>query len=138
MKVQNCAILLKRVCVYQFLVLPCWSLSSALQEASNCLQQHAVKIKHENRELRQELLHLIGKTRALHKHKLELEEQKKTLVRERQYADNLGKMKLDRDKKMYKTFGLTSNNTAPVMLKDDVVSFANDGMNNDGIEDNVT
>ena len=73
---------------------------------------------------------MISKTRALHKHKLELEEQKKTLVRERQYADNMGKMKLARDKKIYKTFGLLkqSSNTATTegeMVKDNnnVVTF---------------
>ena len=69
------------------------------QEASHCLQQHAMKIKQDNRELRQELLHLIQKTRALHKHRLDLEEQKKTLSREREYAVNMDKLKQSRGKR---------------------------------------
>jgi len=52
-------------------------------------------------------LELIQETRALRKHKLELEEQKKTLLREKEYALNLERLKKTRDKKMYEAFGLT-------------------------------
>lgn len=65
-----------------------------------------MKIRQENRTLRKELLELIQRTRALHNHKLELEEQKKMLVREREYAESLQRMKEERGKKMYKTYGL--------------------------------
>ena len=73
------------------------------------MHEHAIKIKYENRSLRHDLLELIQRTRALHKHKHELEEQKKTLLREKEYALNLERLKKTRDKKMYEAFGLAKD-----------------------------
>lgn len=54
-----------------------------------CLNEHTTKIKLENRRLRHTLLNLIRKSRALNEQKVELEEQRKILHREKQYAEDL-------------------------------------------------
>lgn len=78
----------------------------ANKEAFQCLNDHTDRIKIENRGLRHELLKLIRKTRALHEHKMQLEDQKKQLVREQQYANDLKKIRTSRQHKVYKNFGL--------------------------------
>ena len=61
-----------------------------------CLTEHTNHIKLENRDLRRELLELIRKTRALQDHKLELEDQRRQLLREQQYAGDLKKLRATR------------------------------------------
>lgn len=78
----------------------------AKKDAHQCLQDHSVKIKFENRALRKELLELIQKTRALHKHKLDLEEQRKILIREQEYAKNLQKIRINRFDNMHESHGV--------------------------------
>ncbi|CAH1794050.1 unnamed protein product [Owenia fusiformis] len=78
----------------------------ANKEAFACLNDHTDHIKIENRALRHELLKLIRKTRALHEHKAQLEEQKKQLLREQQYANDLKKIRSSRQHQVYKNFGL--------------------------------
>ncbi|KAJ7372725.1 hypothetical protein OS493_017999 [Desmophyllum pertusum] len=65
----------------------------ASQEAKQCLDEHTHRIKDENRLLRKELLQLIRRTRALHEHRQELEDQHKTLLREVQYSRDLKKLR---------------------------------------------
>ena len=43
----------------------------------------------------------------MHERKLELEEERKILLREREYADKLSKIKKDRADKLYKAYGIT-------------------------------
>ena len=43
----------------------------------------------------------------MHERKLELEEERKILLREREYADKLSKIKKDRVDKLYKAYGIT-------------------------------
>ncbi|KAI8734896.1 basal body-orientation factor 1 [Biomphalaria glabrata] len=74
----------------------------ANQEALQCLTEHTSKIKVENRQLRQELLHLINTSRALNEHKAMLEEQKRQLLREQSYANDLKKLREARQKKSFK------------------------------------
>lgn len=81
----------------------------AKKEAHQCLHEHTIKIKHHNRALRQELIGLIKRTRALHKHKLELEEQRKVLLREQSYANNLQLQRKERTKKLYEAHGFKGN-----------------------------
>jgi len=78
----------------------------AKKDAQQCLQDHTVKIKQENRALRKELLELIQKTRALHKHKLELQEQRKVLLREQDYASDLHKMRKERTNDLFDSHGI--------------------------------
>jgi len=63
----------------------------------------------ENRQLRNELLELIKTTRAYQQHRRELEEQKKQLLREQQYADDLKKLRNTRQHKVLKQFGLLTD-----------------------------
>ncbi|XP_013078840.2 basal body-orientation factor 1-like [Biomphalaria glabrata] len=74
----------------------------ANQEALQCLTEHTSKIKVENRQLRQELLQLINTSRALNEHKAMLEEQKRQLLREQSYANDLKKLREARQKKSFK------------------------------------
>ncbi|KAH9512866.1 hypothetical protein Btru_036794 [Bulinus truncatus] len=74
----------------------------ANQEALQCLSEHTNKIKIENRHLRQELLQLIKTSRALNEHKSTLEEQKRQLLREQSYANDLRKLREARQKKSFK------------------------------------
>ena len=60
----------------------------------------------ENRKLRKQLVDLIQQSRAMHERKLELEEERKILLREREYADKLSKIKKDRVDKLYKAYGI--------------------------------
>lgn len=76
------------------------------QEAFQCLNEHTNKIKTENRQLRHELLLLIRKTRALHEHKTQLEEQKGQLLMEQQYAGDLKMLRSARQHKVLKGFGM--------------------------------
>lgn len=78
----------------------------ANREALHCLNEHTARIKSENRELRRELLKKIQTSRALHEHKQELEEQRKQLLREQQYGDDLKTLKNSRQHKVLKSFGL--------------------------------
>jgi len=88
----------------------------ANKEAIMCLTEHTNKIKLENRHLRKELLELIHRTRALQEHKLELEEQKRQLLREQQYSSDLKKLRTTRQHKVFKSFGLLE---APLGEDDD-------------------
>ncbi len=76
------------------------------QEAMQCLNDHTLKIKLENRKLRHELLLLIRKSRALHEHKRHLEEQKQQLLLEQQYASDLKTLRHTRQHKVLKSFGM--------------------------------
>ena len=78
----------------------------AKKDAQQCLNDHTVKIKQENRTLRKELLELIQKTRALHHHKLELEEQRKVLLREQDYTDDLQKIRQQRTDDLFAAHGI--------------------------------
>lgn len=57
------------------------------------MNEHTTKIKLENRKLRHSLLNLIRKSRALSEQKTELEEQRKMLYREKQYAEDVKKIR---------------------------------------------
>jgi len=72
----------------------------------SCLNEHTTKIKLENRRLRHALLNLIRKSRALNEQKVELEEQKKTLLREKQYAEDLKTIRSTRQHKIQNALGL--------------------------------
>ena len=72
----------------------------------HCLQEHTTRIKDENRDLRQELLKLIQKSRALNEHKVQLSGQRKELLREQQYAADLKKLHGTRQHKVLKAFGM--------------------------------
>jgi len=74
----------------------------ANKEAVQCLTEHTNKIKFENRELRQELLNLINTTRALNDHRTQLEDQRKQLLREQNYANDLKTLRAARQKKSFK------------------------------------
>ncbi|XP_033123789.1 calcium-binding and coiled-coil domain-containing protein 1-like [Anneissia japonica] len=78
----------------------------ANREALICLQDHTNKIKQENRELRHELLKLIRRSRALQEHKADLEEQKRQLLCEKQYADDLKRLRTTRQHQVLTSFGL--------------------------------
>ena len=71
-----------------------------------CLTEHTNKIKLENRALRHELLNLIKTTRALNEHQRLLLEQKRQLVREQNYANDLKMLREARQKKAYKPLEL--------------------------------
>ncbi|GFN81974.1 coiled-coil domain-containing protein 166 [Plakobranchus ocellatus] len=78
----------------------------ANKEAVQCLTEHTNKIKLENRALRQELLNLIKTTRALNEHQRLLLEQKRQLLREQNYANDLKMLREARQKKSYKPLDL--------------------------------
>ena len=67
-----------------------------------CLTDHTNHIKLENRALRQELLSLIQTTRALNEHQKELEDQRRQLLREQNYATDLKKLREARQQKAFK------------------------------------
>jgi len=67
-----------------------------LQEAITCLNVHSQRIRTENRSLRHELLSLIRKSQALREHERRLLEQRRALRAERQYADDLGRLRAER------------------------------------------
>lgn len=73
-----------------------------------CLNEHTTRIKLENRRLRHTLLNLIRKSRALNGQKIELEEQRKTLNREKQYAEDL---KIIRSTRQLKTLNALGTET---------------------------
>jgi len=70
----------------------------ANKKAVKCLNEHASNIKLENRALRAELLELINKSRVLNSHKKELEEQRKELLREKQYSEDIHRLRGQRQK----------------------------------------
>ena len=74
----------------------------ANKKAVKCLAEHADSIKQENRALRAELMQLIKKSRVLVEHKKELEGQKKELIREQQYSEDIRKLRGERQKKIAK------------------------------------
>ncbi|XP_063446467.1 coiled-coil domain-containing protein 166-like [Mytilus trossulus] len=82
----------------------------ANKEAIQCLTDHTNRIKTENRQLRKELLDLINITRAYKAHQLDLQEQKKQLVREQQYAGDLKTLRTTRQHKVLKKFGMLTDN----------------------------
>lgn len=61
----------------------------------------------ENRELRHQLLQLIQTTRALNEHQRNLEEQRRQLLREQNYANDLKTLRDARQRKSYKPLDLT-------------------------------
>lgn len=71
-----------------------------------CLNEHTTKIKLENRKLRHTLLNLIRKSRALSEQKAELEEQRKMLYREKQYAEDLKKIRATSQHQVYERLSL--------------------------------
>lgn len=68
----------------------------ANQEAITCLNVHSQRIRAENRSLRHELLALIRKSQALREHERQLLEQRRALRSEREYADDLGRLRAER------------------------------------------
>lgn len=71
----------------------------ANKKAVQCLNEHTTNIKQENRHLRAELLDLIRKSQVLNQHKQELEEQKKQLLREQQYSEDIRRLRGARQKR---------------------------------------
>lgn len=86
-----------------------------------CLTEHTNKIKQQNRELRQELLQLIKTTRALNEHQRILEEQKRQLLREQNYASDLRKLRETRQKRSVRALEDPQEDTE----RDDVPSSVN-------------
>merc|ERR1711963_170340 len=82
----------------------------ANKEAVQCLTEHTNKIKLENRGLRHELLSLIKTSRALNEHRTLLEDQKKQLLREQNYANDLKTLREARQKKSFKPLELQDEN----------------------------
>lgn len=74
-----------------------------------CLNEHTTKIKMENRNLRHTLLKLIRKSRALTEQKAELEEQRRTLYMEKQYAEDLKLIRSTRQHKVQQALGNIRN-----------------------------
>ncbi|KAK7112122.1 coiled-coil domain-containing protein 166-like [Littorina saxatilis] len=93
----------------------------ANKEAMQCLTDHTSSIKLENRALRQELLSLIQTTRALNEHQKELEDQRRQLLREQNYATDLKKLREMRQQKSFK--GVTIGDDAST-ARDEVASNA--------------
>lgn len=89
-----------------------------------CLNDHTTKIKLENRRLRHALLNLIRKSRALNEQKIELEEQKKTLYREKQYAEDLKVIRSTRQHKVYNALGIETGRKSGSVLEEDESSEA--------------
>ena len=78
-------------------LLVCWhSARCVVQEAIACLNLHSQRVRAENRSLRHELLSLIRKSQALREHERRLLEQRHALRAERQYADDLGRLRAER------------------------------------------
>jgi len=86
----------------------------ANKEAIQCLNDHTNNIKLENRQLRHELLLLIRKTRALHEHRQQLENQKQELLLEQQYASDLKTLRTARQHKVLKSFGMLDEEVTTV------------------------
>ncbi|XP_052687716.1 coiled-coil domain-containing protein 166-like [Crassostrea angulata] len=86
----------------------------ANKEASQCLSDHTNRIKLENRRLRRELQELIHMTRVYQAHQRDLEEQRKQLLREQQYADDLKKLRSTRQHKVLKAFDMLDNGEGDV------------------------
>lgn len=82
------------------------------QEAKQCLDEHTRRIKDENGVLRRELLQLIKRTRALHEHRRELEEQHKRLSQELQYSRDLKKLRGSRQNRLHQNFGIIDSKKA--------------------------
>nr|XP_002132105.1 coiled-coil domain-containing protein 166-like [Ciona intestinalis] len=74
----------------------------ANKKAVLCLAEHADSIKQENRTLRAELLELIKKSRILNQHKKKLEDQKHELLREKQYSEDIRRLRGVRQTKVMK------------------------------------
>lgn len=64
-----------------------------------CLTEHTVRVKQQNRQLRKELMLLIRKTQALHEHRHRLEDQRRQLMTERQYADDMKNIRTNKTQK---------------------------------------
>ena len=77
-----------------------------------CLTDHTNHIKLENRALRQELLSLIQTTRALNEHQKELEDQRRQLLREQNYATDLKKLREMRQQKSFKGVAMVEDASA--------------------------
>lgn len=65
----------------------------ANKKAVQCLNEHTTSIKTENKRLRAELMELIRRSQVLNNHKMELEEQKKQLLREQQYGADIRRLR---------------------------------------------
>nr|CAB3228240.1 coiled-coil domain-containing protein 166-like [Phallusia mammillata] len=80
----------------------------ANKKAVKCLGEHAESIKVENRALRAELLELINRSRILNQHRKELEEQRKDLLREKQYSEDIRRLRGQRQQRIVKQLENTS------------------------------
>jgi len=87
----------------------------ANKEAGICLTSHTQNIKSENRRLRHELLLLIRKTRALHEHRVTLEDQRVQLRMEQQYAADLQQLRSTRQHKVLDAFGVLDEDKKETM-----------------------
>jgi len=85
-------------------------IEEANKKAVKCLDEHASSIKHENRALRTELLELINSSRVLNARKKELDDQKKELIREKQFSDDIRRIRKQRNQQIIKM--LDRNNQA--------------------------
>jgi len=85
-------------------------IEEANKKAVKCLDEHASSIKHENRALRTELLELINSSRVLNARKKELDDQKKELIRERHFSDDIRRIRKQRNQQIIKM--LDKNNQA--------------------------
>ncbi|XP_014665655.1 PREDICTED: coiled-coil domain-containing protein 166-like [Priapulus caudatus] len=65
----------------------------ACKEASRCLGDHIQSIRDENGRRRHQLLQLIRRTRTLHEHRHQLEEQRSELLREKELTVDLKQIK---------------------------------------------
>lgn len=95
----------------------------ANKEAMQCLTDHTNHIKLENRALRQELLSLIQTTRALNEHQKELEDQRRQLLREQNYASDLKKLREMRQQKAFKGVSVADD----ASVKDNMEELAAEG-----------
>ncbi|KAJ8319103.1 hypothetical protein KUTeg_004194 [Tegillarca granosa] len=98
----------------------------ANKEAIQCLTEHTNRIKLENRHLRKELLELIQQTRAYQAHQKELEEQRKQLLREQQYANDLKQLRKTRQHKVMKTFELSDRENTDLSGINDTLDISKD------------
>ncbi|MBN3307165.1 CC166 protein, partial [Amia calva] len=66
---------------------------AANKEASRCLLTHTQGVAQENRQLRAELLQLVQRAGSLRRQQGALQEQRQQLLRERQYAEELRRLR---------------------------------------------
>jgi hypothetical protein len=81
----------------------------ANKEAKECLNENTLKIKLENQKLRSELFELIKETKELTEHKGKLDEQKKNLLDQIRYAEDLKKIRTTQNNEILEKLAQTKN-----------------------------